>query len=173
MQDPLSFSYKHSVWQDSVKPIWLRSQWIKWIEAFSNQSDGNSLGIKNCVIMFQPSSANIRVELCRLYSMFGVMTPRGKTYRYSPLCSQQAVDSVSENDEEVEQILSQSPRPQLNPPTLLVSFIWSVFASNLPTISQRWNAYVAGQKIWPVVFFPAFPWMELIDDDFVVLCLTK
>ena len=60
--------------------------------------------------MFQPSSANIRIELCRLYSMFGVMTPRGKTYRYSPLCSQQAVDSVSENDKEVEQSLSQSQR---------------------------------------------------------------
>jgi len=28
---------------------------------------------------------------------------------------------------------------QLNPRTLLVSFIWSVFASNLPTISQKWN----------------------------------
>ena len=99
-----------------------------------NQSYGSSLSIKNCVANFPPSSANllwreIRVEPC--------VASKGKTSRSSPLCSQQAVDPVSENDEEVEQILSQSLRPQLNPRTSLVSFIWSVFASNLPTISPR------------------------------------
>ena len=36
------------------------------------------------------------------------MASKGKAFRSSPLCSQQASDSVSENGEEVEQILSQS-----------------------------------------------------------------
>lgn len=40
--------------------------------------------------------------------MFAFMASKGKAFRSSPLCSQQAGDSVSENDEEVEQILSQS-----------------------------------------------------------------
>ena len=134
--------------------------------------------------MFQPSSANIRVELCRLYSMFGVMTPRGKTYRYSPLCSQQAVDSVSENDKEVEQSFPKvSVRVakeahmermialhrtkdwkqvclQLSPRTSLISFIWSVFVSDLPMILQRWNKsqmYLWWAKnICSVLFFMHF-----------------
>ena len=52
-------SYEPSVWQDSVQPVWLRSQPIKWTESFSNQSDGSSLGIKKCVTIFPPSSLNL------------------------------------------------------------------------------------------------------------------
>ena len=58
----------------------------------------------------------------------------------------------------------QSLRLQLNPRTSLVSFIWSVFSSNLPTILQRWNKSQMfmwqAKKICSVVFFLAFPRME-------------
>ena len=50
----------------------------------------------------------------------------GKERLSLPLTSQQAVDSVSD-----------SLRLQLSPRTSLVTFIWSVFSSNLPTILQR------------------------------------
>ena len=58
--------------------------------------------------------------------MFRGMAWKGKTYRSLPLASQQAVDSVSD-----------SLHLQLSPRTSLVTFIWSVFSSNLPTILQR------------------------------------
>ena len=48
---------------------------MKWIAGFSNQSDGSSLGIKHCVIMFPPSLANllwreICIEPCGLCNVF-------------------------------------------------------------------------------------------------------
>ena len=58
----------------------------------------------------------------------------------------------------------QSLRLQLSPRTSLVTFIWSVFSSNLPTILQRWNKSQMfmwqAKKICSVVFFLGFPRME-------------
>ena len=138
------------------------NQPIKWTESFSNQSHGSSLGITTALSISRPLHCNesggqfaqLFTELWRRKErlfvphfyvvhkkviLFLRMTKRWRTF-YPKVSVRAAKEAHKEK-----MIAFHSTKSgkqvclQLNPRTSLVSFIWSFFASNPQTISQKWN----------------------------------